>query len=48
MSLQCKKGQANPILPGEVTILQASDFGWTIDGQFLDTSKPLNHIQGNL
>ena len=47
-ALQCMRGRATPRLPTEVTILQPSDFGWTINGQFLDTTKPLDHIQGDL
>ena len=47
-TLQCTRERATARLPTEVTILQPSDFGWSINGQFLDTSKPLDHIQGDL
>ena len=47
-TFQCKRGRAYPKLPGQVTIIQPSAFGWSMDGQVLDTAKPINHIQGKV
>jgi len=45
---RCEKGRAYSNLVGQVTVIQITDFGFTVEGQFLNPSEKYHHNQDGL